>query len=69
MLGRGAITDPGLIRRIRTGEKTDRKRLRAFCGEVLEEYREIFGEDRNALFRMKELWVYMAALFSGREKR
>ena len=68
MLGRGAITDPGLIRRIRTGEKTDRKRLRAFCGEVLEEYREIFGEDRNALFRMKELWVYMAALFPGREK-
>ena len=68
MLGRGAITDPGLIRRIRTGEKTDRKRLRAFCGEVLEGYREIFGEDRNALFRMKELWVYMAALFPGREK-
>ena len=30
--------------------------------------REIFGEDRNALFRMKELWVYMAALFPGREK-
>lgn len=68
MIGRGAIADPGLIHRLHTGEKTDKKRLRAFCDEILGQYREIFGEDKNALFRMKEIWGYMAVLFPGQEK-
>jgi tRNA-dihydrouridine synthase len=68
MLGRGVIANPGLIRQIRTGEPTDKITLRAFHDEVLQGYREVFGEDKNALFRMKEMWIYMIHLFSGHEK-
>ena len=68
MLGRGVIANPGLIRQIRSGLKTDKKTLRAFHDEVLEEYRFLFGEDKNALFRMKEMWIYMIHLFTNHEK-
>lgn len=68
MLGRGVIANPGLIHQIRTGEPTDPEKLRAFGEEVLEGYREIFGEDRNALFRMKEIWMYQIHLFTNHEK-
>ncbi|MDO4323325.1 MAG: tRNA-dihydrouridine synthase family protein [Lachnospiraceae bacterium] len=68
MLGRGVIANPGLIRQIRTGQPTDKKTLRSFHDEVLQGYREVFGEDKNALFRMKEMWIYMIHLFSSHEK-
>ena len=68
MLGRGVIANPGLIRQIRSGLKKDKKTLRAFHDEVLEEYRSLFGEDKNALFRMKEMWIYMIHLFTNHEK-
>ncbi len=68
MLGRGVIANPGLIRQIKTGQPTDKKTLRAFHDEVLQGYREVFGEDKNALFRMKEMWIYMIHLFSEHER-
>lgn len=63
MMGRGVIANPGLIHQIKTGRGTDKKTLRAFHNEVLENYRELFGEDKNALFRMKEMWIYMIHSF------
>lgn len=68
MLGRGVIANPGLIHQIKSGKPTDKKTLRSFHDEVLEGYREVFGEDKNALFRMKEMWIYMIHLFSSHEK-
>lgn len=68
MLGRGVIANPGLIHQIKTGQPTDRRTLREFHDEVLQGYREVFGEDKNALFRMKEMWIYMIHLFSSHEK-
>ena len=67
MLGRGVIANPGLIRQIRTGQKTKKTELRDFHDEVLEGYRTVFAEDKNALFRMKELWIYMIHLFTSHE--
>ena len=67
MLGRGVMANPGLIRQIRTGKPTDKKTLRAFHDEILEGYRAAFGSDNNALFRMKELWIYMIHLFTDFE--
>ena len=32
------------------------------------EYQEISSGERNVLFKMKELWFYMANLFEGSEK-
>lgn len=68
MLGRGVIANPGLIRQIRTGKQIERSELRAFHDEVLDEYRALFGEDRNAVFHMKEMWIYMIHLFEDSEK-
>ena len=68
MLGRGVIANPGLICQLRTGKTTDKRTLRAFHDEVLEGYREIFSDDKNAMFRMKEMWIYMIHLFTDRER-
>lgn len=63
MLGRGAIANPGLIRQLKTGVPTDKKNLQAFHDEILEAQREMVHEDKNAMFRMKEMWIYMIHLF------
>ena len=63
MLGRGAIANPGLIRQLKTGIPTDKKNLRAFHDEILEAQRDMVHEDKNAMFRMKEMWIYMIHLF------
>lgn len=68
MLGRGVIANPGLIHQIRTGIPTDKKTLLSFHDEVLEGYRAAFENDNNALFRMKEMWVYMIHSFTDSEK-
>jgi hypothetical protein len=42
--------------------------LEGFLNEVFEGYHEIMREDRNTLFRMKELWSYLIKDFPGCEK-
>ena len=68
MLGRGLIAEPGLATRIQTGKSMDMKTLRAFHDEVLSGYCEILSGDKNALYRMKELWFYMSRLFTEPDK-
>lgn len=63
MVGRGAIANPGLIRQLKIGTPTDKKSLRAFHDEILEAQREMVQEDKNAMFRMKEIWIYLIHLF------
>lgn len=46
----------------------EKKLLREFHAEIFAQYREIFGEDRNAVFHMKELWSYMLQNFEHSEK-
>lgn len=31
-------------------------------------YRKVFNEDKNAIYRMKELWGYMIYIFSDNKK-
>lgn len=45
-----------------------RKQLHAFHNDLFAQYREIFGEERNAVFHMKELWGYMFKNFEDCEK-
>ena len=68
MLGRGIIANPGLIRQLKTGVPTDKKTLKAFHDEVLQGYKEYLREEKNSLFRMKEMWIYMIHLFDNHEK-
>lgn len=75
MLGRGVIQNPNLANEIlqetmdkRTVLRDSKKQMEEFLNEIFEDYRELMGEDRNALFRMKELWTYLIKEFPGCEK-
>lgn len=68
MLGRGIIANPGLINEIKDNTNIDKKVLKEFHDEVLYKYIALFDEDRNAIFRMKELWGYMIYMFSDNKK-
>ncbi|HHD2718855.1 TPA: tRNA dihydrouridine synthase [Clostridium perfringens] len=68
MLGRGVLANPALMNEILNNEFMDKKVLKEFHDEVFSKYREVFNEDRNAMFRMKELWGYMIYMFSNNKK-
>ena len=48
---------------IKERSKPDKVTLRAFHDQIFYGYQEIMSGDRNTLFKMKELWFYMAGLF------
>ena len=64
MLGRGLIGDPGLHRRLLTGEPADLSRFRAFHDALCEEYRSVLFGDTPLCHKMKEFWFYAAAHFA-----
>ncbi|AVQ39248.1 diguanylate cyclase [Clostridium botulinum] len=68
MLGRGILANPGLINEIKNNTTIDKEVLKEFHDEILNKYIELYNEDRNALFRMKELWGYMIHIFSNNKK-
>ncbi len=76
MIGRGILRYPHLIQEIRRAESGKdaagteelRNRIRIFHDELLEDYRIIMSGDRNALFKMKEIWSYLGDSFDGAEK-
>lgn len=68
MLGRGILANPGLMNEIKSNTDIDKKILKDFHDELLNKYIELFSEDRNAIFRMKELWGYMIYIFSDNKK-
>ncbi|MBE6983032.1 MAG: tRNA-dihydrouridine synthase family protein [Ruminococcaceae bacterium] len=63
MLGRGLIADPGLV-----SGGTKRETLTAFTEELLKTYIDVFGSERNAMFRLKENWFYLLNKFENSEK-
>ena len=65
MLGRGAVANPWLfaeVKGIKERSKPDKATLRAFHDQIFYGYQEIMSET-EILFKMKELWFYMAGLF------
>lgn len=68
MLGRGILANPGLMNEINGSEIMDKKILRDFHDELFNGYRELLKEDKNAMYRMKELWGYMIYMFSNNKK-
>ena len=63
MLGRGLIARPGMLQ-----GKEDWVTFKAFHDELVEGYYAYMCEDRNTLFKMKELWTWWAVMFLGKEK-
>lgn len=68
MLGRGLLTNPGLISSITNNNKLDKYLLKDFHDRLYEDYKKILFGDKNILFKMKELWSYMILMFSDNAK-
>lgn len=64
MLGRAMVGNPGFF--TPGGATVDA--LEGFLNQLLDAYLTAFGGSRNAMFRMKEHWHCMLALFAGSEK-
>ncbi len=63
MLGRGLIANPQLAEQTMTGEKKDWNRFKSFLEEICCGYEEILSGNKNALFKLKEIWLYMIHQF------
>lgn len=70
MLGRGLIANPELIESLTGGVPArNKERLRSFLSDICDRYlTEMSGGDRNTLYKMKEIWVYLGSLFPDSEK-
>lgn len=67
MLGRGIITNPGLICEI-LGLTCTKQTLWDFHEEIFQNYEALSMGEKNILFKMKELWFYMIHLFKDSKK-
>ena len=68
MMGRGILADPSLAREIRGGKAADQLDIRRFHDLLYHTYREEVSGDRNVLFKMKEIWFYLAPMFADSKK-
>lgn len=76
MIGRGLFMNPALIAEIKKtqysenllGSEDFNTRLIKWHDEILEGYLGIFSGSKDAMFRMKEIWMYMHGLFPDHEK-
>ncbi len=68
MLGRGLLTNPGLVKTIKSSIKTDKNLLKEFHDRIYSDNKEILFGNVSVLNRMKELWFYMISIFSDNEK-
>jgi tRNA-dihydrouridine synthase len=69
MIGRGLIGNPELLEELEGVPARDKERLASFLNDLMEGYiREMSGSDRNTLYKMKEIWVYLGSLFPGADR-
>lgn len=68
MLGRGVVTNPGLVREIRTGQTITTTELEEYHDRLYASYREAMGSEKDALFKMKEVWSYLGKMFPESER-
>ena len=68
MLGRGLLTNPGLISDILDNTKLEKKLLKDFHDKIYDDYKKALYGEKNVLYKMKELWLYMILMFSNNEK-
>ena len=68
MIGRAAVADPGIFRRIRTGSATTKQELYDFLYDIYETYKNDYSPE-NALSKMKEVWTYTSGLISDEKER
>lgn len=77
MLGRGILQNPWLIGMLRStdpaGSKSsaptpDKELLHAFCADLCDGYAHVISGDKNVLFKLKALWIYLGTSFTNPQK-
>ena len=68
MIGRGAIADPALPRKLRGGSAATKEELQAFLEELYREYQAFYGQVGTAAQRMREVWFYLIHLFEDADR-
>ena len=68
MLGRGAVANPGLLREIQTAQPITAEELKEYHDRLYAGYREALNSEKDALFKMKEVWFYLGKMFPEAEK-
>ena len=63
MIGRGILANPGLVNEIKGEAPITTAELENFHNIIFEEYAKILNDERNTLFKMKELWAFMGGFF------
>ena len=65
MTGRGVLKDPFLPEKIKDGAAvdTDPGRIEAYLAELWDEYASYLSGERDVLFKMKEIWSYLASYY------
>lgn len=68
MLGRGLVSNPALPGILKGKPMPERAVFREFHEKLYQDYRQALPGDMPVLFKMKELWLYMAASFADSGK-
>lgn len=68
MLARGLIANPGLISEIKNNTFIHKNSLKGFHDDILNGYLDMLKDEKNSLYKMKELWGYMIYLFDDNKK-
>lgn len=68
MIGRGLLSNPGLIDAIQYNVKLEKEKLKAFHDQIYEGYQRTLFGDRNVLYKMKEIWFYLISRFPENAK-
>ena len=68
MIGRGAVADPALLRKLRGGPAATREELQAFMQDLYREYQAFYGQVGTAAQRMREVWFYLIHLFDDADR-
>lgn len=65
MVGRGLISDFNLVRRLTDEPLLDKSVYSNFLWDLMQDYIGLMqGSDRNVLYKMKEIWVYLGDSFT-----
>ena len=65
MIGRGAVADPALLRKLRGGPAATKEELQAFTQDLYRAYQAFYGQVGTAAQRMREVWFYLIHLFEN----
>ena len=68
MIGRGLLSDPALVRRIKGGSPLLQEELRQYLKRLYEAYAEYIPEERNVIFKLLEHWAFLHVHFENCDK-